>query len=102
MRLPTASFRGNPAAVRPLEAWLPDATMQAIAAENNLAETAFFVREGSDYALRWFTPTVEVDLMLPRGKLGIAYTVRKVWNRAIVSPGIFDDEEGTGPDGRKT
>jgi len=55
-------FGGNPAAVCPLEAWLPDATMQAIAAENNLAETAFFVPEGSDYALRWFTPTVEVDL----------------------------------------
>ena len=55
-------FAGNPAAVCPLEAWLADATMQAIAAENNLAETAFFVREGSNYALRWFTPTVEVDL----------------------------------------
>jgi PhzF family phenazine biosynthesis protein len=55
-------FGGNPAAVCPLPQWLPDATMQAIAAENNLAETAFFVREGGDYALRWFTPTVEVDL----------------------------------------
>ena len=55
-------FGGNPAAVCPLEAWLPEKTMQAIAAENNLAETAFFVREGTDYALRWFTPTVEVDL----------------------------------------
>jgi predicted PhzF superfamily epimerase YddE/YHI9 len=55
-------FAGNPAAVCPLPAWLPEATMQAIAAENNLAETAFFVREGSDYALRWFTPSVEVDL----------------------------------------
>src|ERR1700678_2021278 len=55
-------FAGNPAAVCPLDAWLPDATMQAIAAENNLAETAFFVRDGGDYALRWFTPTVEVDL----------------------------------------
>jgi predicted PhzF superfamily epimerase YddE/YHI9 len=55
-------FAGNPAAVCPLEAWLPDATMQAIAAENNLAETAFFVREGGDYVLRWFTPTIEVDL----------------------------------------
>ena len=55
-------FAGNPAAVCPLDAWLPDATMQAIAAENNLAETAFFVREAGDYALRWFTPTVEVDL----------------------------------------
>ena len=55
-------FGGNPAAVVPLEAWLPAATMQSIAAENNLAETAFFVREGADYALRWFTPTVEVEL----------------------------------------
>ena len=55
-------FGGNPAAICPLDAWLPDATMQAIAAENNLSETAFFVREGGDYALRWFTPTVEVDL----------------------------------------
>jgi predicted PhzF superfamily epimerase YddE/YHI9 len=57
-----ALFGGNPAAVCPLEAWLPDATMQAIAAENNLSETAFFVREGDGCALRWFTPTVEVDL----------------------------------------
>jgi predicted PhzF superfamily epimerase YddE/YHI9 len=55
-------FGGNPAAVCPLEAWLPDATLQAIAAENNLSETAFFVRQDGDYALRWFTPTVEVDL----------------------------------------
>jgi len=55
-------FGGNPAAVCPLEAWLPDATMQAIAAENNLSETAFLVPDGGDYALRWFTPTVEVDL----------------------------------------
>ncbi|HYM04008.1 MAG TPA: PhzF family phenazine biosynthesis isomerase, partial [Stellaceae bacterium] len=55
-------FGGNPAGIVPLERWLPDATMQAIAAENNLAETAFFVRETEGYALRWFTPTVEVDL----------------------------------------
>jgi predicted PhzF superfamily epimerase YddE/YHI9 len=55
-------FGGNPAAVCPLDGWLPDATMQAIAAENNLAETAFFVRDDGDYALRWFTSTVEVDL----------------------------------------
>ena len=51
-------FRGNPAAVCPLETWLPDAALQGIAAENNLSETAFFVREGSNYALRWFTPSV--------------------------------------------
>lgn len=62
-----AVFKGNPAAVMPLETWLPDATMQAIAAENNLAETAFFVPQkgglGEDgFGLRWFTPEVEVDL----------------------------------------
>ncbi|HUN50070.1 MAG TPA: PhzF family phenazine biosynthesis protein [Candidatus Sulfotelmatobacter sp.] len=55
-------FGGNPAAICPLEAWLPDATMQAIAAENNLAETAFIVPDGEDFGLRWFTPAVEVDL----------------------------------------
>ena len=55
-------FAGNPAAICPLGQWLPDTTMQAIAAENNLSETAFLVREGDAFALRWFTPTVEVDL----------------------------------------
>lgn len=55
-------FSGNPAAVCPLSEWLPDDVMQAIAAENNLSETAFFVPEGEGYRLRWFTPTVEVDL----------------------------------------
>lgn len=55
-------FGGNSAAVCPLKAWLPDGTMQAIAAENNLSETAFFVPEGEDYDLRWFTPATEVDL----------------------------------------
>src|SRR6516165_6283883 len=55
-------FGGNPAAVCPLAEWLPDETMQAIAAENNLAETAFFVAQGTGYLLRWFTPAVEVEL----------------------------------------
>lgn len=55
-------FRGNPAAVCPLERWLPDGLLQQIAAENNLSETAFYVRQNSTYELRWFTPTVEVDL----------------------------------------
>lgn len=55
-------FRGNPAAVVPLEHWLDDATLQAVAAENNLAETAFFVPSGARFELRWFTPTVEVRL----------------------------------------
>ena len=53
---------GNPAAVCPLETWLPGATMQAIAAENNLSETAFFVPAGEGWHLRWFTPTTEVAL----------------------------------------
>ena len=55
-------FGGNPAAVCPLERWLDDATMQAIATENALSETAFFVRQGAGFGLRWFTPTAEVDL----------------------------------------
>jgi len=55
-------FSGNPAAVCPLKEWLPAETMQSIAAENNLAETAFFVSEGEGYLLRWFTPTVEIEL----------------------------------------
>ncbi len=56
------AFTGNPAAVCPLTEWLPEKTMQAIAAENNLSETAFFIKKGEDYELRWFTPTTEVDL----------------------------------------
>lgn len=55
-------FGGNPAAVVPLQEWLPDATMLKIAAENNLSETAFFVKEDERYHIRWFTPTVEVNL----------------------------------------
>ncbi len=55
-------FGGNPAAVVPLPEWLPDEKMQSIAAQHNLAETAFIVPQGEDFAIRWFTPTVEVDL----------------------------------------
>ena len=55
-------FGGNPAAVVPLEKWLTDEEMQNIAMENNLAETAFYVKEGENYSIRWFTPEVEVIL----------------------------------------
>ena len=56
-------FGGNPAAVVPLREWLPDETMQAIALENNLSETAFFVPRGDgEFDLRWSTPLIEVDL----------------------------------------
>lgn len=55
-------FSGNPAGVCPLEHWFPDDLLQRIAAENNLSETAYFVREKDFFHLRWFTPAVEVDL----------------------------------------
>lgn len=56
-------FGGNPAAVCPLQTWLPTATMQQLANENNLSETAFFVqREDGDFDIRWFTPELEIDL----------------------------------------
>ncbi len=55
-------FGGNPAAICPLKEWLSDETMQKIAVENNLAETAFFVKNDTGYKLRWFTPQYEIDL----------------------------------------
>lgn len=55
-------FGGNPAAVCPLQAWLPDEVLQSIALENNLSETAFFIPVEGAYHLRWFTPKTEVDL----------------------------------------
>ena len=58
----SSRFTGNPAGVCPLSSWLPDETLQEIAAENNLSETAFFVGRQGAYELRWFTPTTEVDL----------------------------------------
>ena len=55
-------FGGNPAAVVPLHEWLDDTSMHKIAVENNLSETAFFVKDGESYHIRWFTPAVEVNL----------------------------------------
>jgi len=55
-------FAGNPAAIVSLDAWLPDEILQAIALENNLSETAYLLRDGDDYQIRWFTPLVEVSL----------------------------------------
>lgn len=70
-------FRGNPAAVVPLEAWLPDATLQAMALENNLSETAYFVAAADGtYHLRWFTPTTEVDLC-GHATLAAAYVIMR-------------------------
>lgn len=89
-------FTGNPAAVVPLEAWLPDQTLQAIAEENNLAETAFTVPASggeADYELRWFTPTTEVALcghatlasgfVLIEGRDEIRFSTRKAGVLAV-------------------
>jgi PhzF family phenazine biosynthesis protein len=94
---------GNPAAVCPLDDWLPDAQMQALALENNLSETAFFVKKSEGrYDLRWFTPTVEVDLC-GHATLASAYTI---WNHlGETSPKLgFETRSGllevTADDGR--
>ena len=84
-------FTGNPAAVCPLDAWLPDDVMQAIAAENNLSETAFFVAEGEFYRLRWFTPSTEVDLC-GHATLASAYVVFR-WLRPECRRIIFQTNE---------
>jgi PhzF family phenazine biosynthesis protein len=73
------TFEGNPAAVCPLEHWLPDDLMQRIAMENNLSETAFFVRTGEGYHIRWFTPTREVDLC-GHATLASAYVIFNLLN----------------------
>lgn len=67
-------FRGNPAAVCPLEEWIDDHLMQKIARENNLSETAFFIKKGDFYELRWFTPEFEIDLC-GHATLAAAYVI---------------------------
>jgi len=67
-------FTGNPAAVVPLQDWLDDAVLAAIAAENNLSETAFIIRRGGDWDLRWFTPAFEVALC-GHATLGAAHAI---------------------------
>lgn len=71
-------FKGNPAAVVPLTEWLPDRTMQQIAAENNLSETAFFIAEGKGFGIRWFTPKTEVNLC-GHATLATAHVLFKEW-----------------------
>lgn len=72
-------FRGNPAAICMLNEWLPETAMQAIAAENNLAETAFIVPSDNEYGIRWFTPTVEVDLC-GHATLAAAHIINEYYN----------------------
>ncbi|MFB3778016.1 MAG: PhzF family phenazine biosynthesis protein [Bryobacteraceae bacterium] len=85
-------FAGNPAAVCPLEEWLEDGVLQAIAAENNLSETAFFVKRQNRYHLRWFTPTVEVDLC-GHATLASAFVILNYLDRASEQV-AFDTRSG--------
>jgi PhzF family phenazine biosynthesis protein len=70
-------FKGNPAAVCPLTEWLDESLMQRIALENNLAETAFFVKKGDVYEIRWFTPLAEIDLC-GHATLGSAFVIFEI------------------------
>ncbi|MGD8443279.1 MAG: PhzF family phenazine biosynthesis protein [Desulfobacterales bacterium] len=74
-------FKGNPAAVCPLESWLSDSDLQAIAAENNLSETAFYIPLVSGFHLRWFTPKAEVDLC-GHATLATAFVIFNLLNYA--------------------
>ncbi len=85
-------FKGNPAAVCPLKTWLDDEVMQQIAAENNLAETAFFVPSKQGYEIRWFTPTCEVPLC-GHATLASAYVLFEEL-KAVTGEVRFDSKSG--------
>ncbi|MBK7707595.1 MAG: PhzF family phenazine biosynthesis protein [Acidobacteria bacterium] len=94
-------FKGNPAAICPLKEWLPKETMQAIAYENNLSETAFFVRNGDAFEIRWFTPTFEIDLC-GHATLASAYVIFEILQseneiirfRSHLSGDLFVEKQG--------
>lgn len=86
-------FGGNPAAVVPLDEWLCDATMLQIAAENNLAETAFFVKIGERYDIRWFTPKVEVNLC-GHATLASAYVIFECLKRESETIKFYSQRSG--------
>lgn len=75
-------FEGNPAGVCIMKEWIPDELMQQIAAENNLSETAFAVKEGESYRLRWFTPTDEIDLC-GHATLATAYVIANFYESNV-------------------
>jgi len=86
-------FGGNPAAICPLEEWLPDATLQSIAAENNLAETAFYIRKNGKFELRWFTPGIEVDLC-GHATLGTAHVIMDIRREVADGRVAFESKSG--------
>jgi len=86
------TFEGNPAAICPLQSWLPDEIMLNIANENNLSETAFFVNENDNFHIRWFTPYKEVD-MCGHATLASAYVIFEILNYKK-SEIIFNSKSG--------
>ncbi len=86
-------FHGNPAAICPLEKWLDDEVLQSIAAENNLAETAFYVPNGKGYHLRWFTPGVEVDLC-GHATLASAHVILAIRGETSENRVVFHSKSG--------
>ena len=85
-------FHGNPAAVIPLQTWLPDGLMQSIAAEHNLAETVFFVPEGDGYRIRWFTPATEIDLC-GHATLASAFVIENFIDPSLINI-VFESKSG--------
>lgn len=87
-------FQGNPAAVCPLDEWIDDQIMQQIAMENNLAETAFYVKRNDVFEIRWFTPTIEVDLC-GHATLASAYVIFNIENEQTDSIQFFSHRSGS-------
>lgn len=86
-------FSGNPAAVCVLDSWLEDGLMQQIAAENNLAETAFVVKNNNQYDIRWFTPEIEVDLC-GHATLASAFVLFKYYKHKTDTINLFSARSG--------
>ncbi|NNE03954.1 MAG: PhzF family phenazine biosynthesis protein [Eudoraea sp.] len=86
-------FSGNPAAVCVLDSWLPDEVMQKIAMENNLAETAFLVKEENRYLIRWFTPEIEVDLC-GHATLASAFVLFHYYNETASTLQLYSSRSG--------
>ena len=88
-------FSGNPAGVCLLNEWPSDLVMQRVAAENNLAETAFFAKNGGDYDLRWFTPKSEIDLC-GHATLASAFVITRYVEGEFLCQSHFEAEVGRG------
>ena len=71
-------FKGNPACVMPLENWLSDDLLLKIAKENNVSETAFFIKKNDHFYLRWFTPEIEMDLIVPSKSIFVNFLLVEI------------------------